>query len=104
MDLGLQLKDVGRIVNATTSTVTNLEKSRTSPRRYLLPKIYGFLGYNPLVINSKSFGKQIRLCRIQNGLSLRKMARELGVDPDTVAKWETMQRVPKPTILERLKN
>src|SRR5260221_9483126 len=44
LDLGLHQKEVAVIVNATTSTVTNWEKNRTSPRLYLLHKIIKFLG------------------------------------------------------------
>ncbi|MBI1805492.1 MAG: helix-turn-helix transcriptional regulator [Ignavibacteria bacterium] len=47
LDLGIHQKDVAALVNATTSTVTNWEKGRSSPRLYLLPKVFEFLGYNP---------------------------------------------------------
>jgi len=76
------------LVNSTISTVTNWEKHRTSPRLYLVPKIIEFLGYDPLQSNATTLGEKIKQYRIQRGLSLRKLAKELGVDPGTLARRE----------------
>ena len=88
LDLGMHQKDVAARVNATTSTVTNWEKGRSHPRLYLLPKVIEFLGYDPFAINATTIGKRIKYYRIQKGLSFRNLAKELGVDPGTLAKWE----------------
>lgn len=88
LDLGLRQKDVAVIVNATTSTITNWEKNRNSPKLYLLPRIIKFLGYDPVDSNATCLGEKIKRYRIRRGLSLRKFAREFGVDPGTLARWE----------------
>ena len=88
LDLGLHQKDVARIVNATISSVTNWERNRTSPRLFLIPKIIKFLGYDPLQGDATNIGEKIKRYRIQKGLSLRKLAKELGIDPTTLARWE----------------
>ena len=102
LDLGLLQKDIAGMVNATTSSVTNWEKNRTSPRLYLLPKIVKFLGYDPLESNATTLGKTIKQYRMQKGLSLRKLARELGIDPGTLARWEKCESAPGAKLGERL--
>lgn len=81
-------KDVGALVNATISTVTNWEKNRTNPRLYLMPKIISFLGYDPIVETTLTPGQQIKQYRQKHGLSIKKLAKTLGVDPTTQARWE----------------
>ena len=95
-------KDVAALVNTTTSTVTNWEKNRTTPRLYLLPKIYNFLGYNPLQGDATSLGERIKQYRNQEGVSLTKLAKELGVDPGSLAKWEKGESMPKGDSKRRL--
>lgn len=95
LDLGILQKDVAVIVNAITLTVTNWEKNRTSPRLYLLPKIIKFLGYDPLQSNATTLCERLKEYRIQKGLSLRRLAKELGIDPGTLANLEKGVRKPK---------
>ena len=97
-------KDVAALVNATTSTVTNWEKNRTSPRLYLLPKITEFLGYDPLQSNATTLAEKIKKYRIQRGLSLRKLAKKLGIDPATLARWERSSTIPRKKLCQALKN
>ena len=95
-------RDVAVLVNATTSTVTNWEKNRTSPRLYLLPEIIKFLGYDPLQSNPSTLGERIKQYRIQKGVSLRKLAKELDVDPGSLATWENGNSEPRGKLKERL--
>ena len=88
LDLGMHQKELAAIVNATTSTVTNWKKNRTNTRLYLILKIIQFLGYNPLQGDASTLGEKIRRNRILRGLSLRKLAKEMGVDPGTLSNWE----------------
>jgi len=91
LDLGMHQKDVAALVNATTSTVTNWERNRNSPKLYLMPKIINFLGYDPLQSNATTLGERIEQYLIQKGLSLRKLAKGLGIDPATIARWENVE-------------
>jgi len=100
LDLRMHQKDVARIVNVSTSTVTNWEKNRTTPRLHFLPKIYEFLGGNPVRGNATSLGEILKQYRIQKGLSMRRLATELGVDPGTLAKWEKGYHEPRGKLKE----
>jgi transcriptional regulator with XRE-family HTH domain len=103
LDLGMHQKDVAARVNATTSTVTNWEKGRTSPRLYFLPRVFKFLGYIPDTNTDTSMGEQIREYRRVNGLNVKKMSFQLGVDPGTVSRWEKEGRMPSQAALKKLK-
>jgi len=81
-------KNGERRVNAATSTVTNREKNRTNPRLRFPPGVFKFLGDDPLQTNATSLGEKIKQQRIQKGLSLRKLAKVLGIGPGTLARRE----------------
>jgi transcriptional regulator with XRE-family HTH domain len=102
LSLGLCQKHVARQVNATTSTVTNWEKNRKSPRLYLMPKIIEFLCHNPLQSNATTLGERIKQYRIQKGLILRRLAEELGVDPGTLTRWEREEVEPRGKLTEKV--
>jgi len=102
LDLKLFQKDVAKAIGVDTLTICNWEKNRTSTRLYLLPKIIEFLGYNPLQSNAITLGEKIKQYRIQKGLSLRKLAKGLRIDPGTLAKWEKGMREPQRMLKERL--
>ena len=101
LDLKLYQKDVAKVIGVDTLTVCNWENNLTTPRLYLLPKIYNFLGYNPLQGNATTIGEKVKQYRIQKGLSLGKLAQELGVDPSTLARWERGESEP-PEKLKKL--
>jgi len=102
LDLKLFQKDVARAIGVDTLTVCNWENNLTTPRLYLLPKICHFLGSNPLQVNPTTLGEKIKQYRIQKGLSLRKLAKELDIDPGTLARWEKYMREPKGKLRVRL--
>ncbi len=104
LDLGLLQKNVAVAVNATTSTITNWEKNRTTPRLRFLPKIYGFLGGNAVRGNATSLEENIKQYRFEHGLSIRKVAKFLNIDPGTLAKWERGIRQPSPRFAKRLRD
>ena len=56
LDLGLFQKDIAGIIGVTTDTITNWEKNRNQPMRWLNLKINKFLGYSPFE-RLKSVGK-----------------------------------------------
>ena len=86
--------DVAKSLGVDTLTVSNWENNLTAFLLYLLPKIIHFLAYNPLQVNVTTPGEKIKPDRIQKGLSLRKLAEELGIDPTTLARWEKNERKP----------
>jgi transcriptional regulator with XRE-family HTH domain len=66
------------------------------------PAIMDFLGYCPYQ-RAVTLGDQIRLLRTHHGLSHRGLAQEIGVDPGSISRWETGDRLPRKRILQRLK-
>lgn len=96
LELKLFQREVARILGVNATTIMNWEKHYTEPQLYLLPKIIKFLGYDPRTKhNSKSIGEQIIEYRRENGLSQRKMARILGIDPSTLGRWERDECLPE---------
>ena len=94
LDLGLYQKDVAQRLGVTTDSVTNWEKGRSSPRLHLIPKIVEFPGYSPLPDESSSFGGRIIQARRAMGVRQDQLARQLGVDPSTLARWERQNIQP----------
>jgi len=91
LDLGMHQKDVAALVNATTSTVTNWEKNRTCPTLEFLPRILSFLGYDPSSDHAATLGEKIKRYRRINGLSIKKLAQQLGIYQGTLARCEKGQ-------------
>ena len=77
------------------------EKNRVTPTFQYLPKIIEFLGYCPYD-PEWSPGKTLSMARKYRGFSQEAMARRLGVDPGTLAKWERDERRPGEEYLKRL--
>ena len=94
LDLGLFQKEVADRIGVVTDTITNWELNRFEPEIRSLPKIIQFLGYNPLPV-AQSTGQGLRRARETQGLSIKAMARRMGVDPSTLARWERGDQEPQ---------
>jgi len=68
-----------------------------------MPAIIQFLGYNPLPAAS-SLPERLATARRALGLSQRKMAGKLGVDPATLMGWEAGRHQPSPKKLALITN
>jgi DNA-binding XRE family transcriptional regulator len=68
-------------------TITNWESNATLPEVRYIPAIIEFLGYDPLPL-ANSLPERLVAARKRLGLSQRKMAVKLGVDPATLMGWE----------------
>lgn len=101
-NLKLFQKEVAKAIVVDTLTICNWENNLTNPRLYLLPRIFKFLGYDPLQSNATTMGERIRQYRIQAGLSLRKLAKGLGIDPATLARWERGESQPRGKLKKRI--
>ena len=107
LDLKLFQKDVAKHLGVTTDTITNWEKNRVGPTLRFIPKIIGFLGYDPLRDSTPTVGQQIKQYRRSHGLSIKKLAQKLDIDPSTLMRWESGKNKPshqfQPVLADLLK-
>ena len=68
-----------------------------------IPKIIKFLGYVPFETSTLSVGEQIILYRKLHGLSQKKLACQIDIDPCTLRKWERDKQKPSEIFLNKLK-
>ena len=68
-----------------------------------MPRILEFLGYIQFVSKATSFDEHIKANKVREGLSLRRMAKILAVDPGTVARWGNEGNLPDYLLLKKLK-
>jgi len=94
-ELGLTQRQTAKVLGVDHVTVWHWENHRTDPEIGMYPRIANFLEYCPYHY-SRSFGELLCLHRAYRGLSKEKMARCLGVHPETVSYWE--QGVCSPTV------
>ena len=92
--LRLLQREVGKKLGVDTCTIYNWENNRTSPYLYSFPKIIKFLVYNPFDSEPKTLGEKLLYCRRILGISQKKLAKTLCVDPTTLARWEKGQSKP----------
>ncbi len=103
LDVNLLQKDVAGILGVDTATIINWERNRCRPTLQVVPKIVRFLEYDPFPVTERqSIGEAIKAYRLMNGLSLKKLAMTLGVDPATLARWEKGQSKLSQELVKRL--
>ena len=93
LDLGLLQKQVAVQIGTDNTTITNWELGHTSPGFRYFPAIRRFLGYLP-ISGTGTRADELKVHRFHRGWSQKEAARDLGVDPSTLAKWERGERVP----------
>jgi transcriptional regulator with XRE-family HTH domain len=103
LDLGLLQKEVGSIIGVDETTIHNWENNRSSPSLYAVPKVIRFLGYNPLPSSPTTLGEKLLSYRKLNGITQEELARRLGVDPTTLARWERGKSRPMENNLQAIK-
>ncbi len=101
LDLGLKQREAAKMIGCNYLTLVNWEKGHFTPRVNRMAGVVRFLGYNPLPTGS-TIAKQLVAHRKARGLTQKNFARELGIDPSTLAKWERGEREPNWEFLERV--
>ncbi len=94
IDLNLLQREVGQRLRVHCLSIVNWELNRNTPEFRHLPAIIGFLGYDPRPIPT-SLPKRLTWFREGKGWNQQRFARELGVDPTTLARWERGERAPQ---------
>jgi len=93
LDLALEQKDVAKRIKVTESTICNWENNQNKPVVQHYPRIMDFLGYCPHQ-HPKNWGERLRLHRIHRGLSYKKLAKAIKVDPGSIQRWEISEKPP----------
>jgi transcriptional regulator with XRE-family HTH domain len=91
--LKLFQKQVAEQLGVDKTSVYNWETNRTKPDLEYMPSIIRFLGYNPLPPAS-AWAERLVQGRTALGLSQKEAARQIEVDPSTLARWERGEREP----------
>ncbi len=93
LDLGLFQSTVAEPIGVDPTTIHNWEGNKSLPAIRYIPAILRFLGYNPFP-SARTFPEQLATVRRMLGMSQRKWAESLGVDPGTLQGWEAGQHEP----------
>ncbi|MFF4684423.1 helix-turn-helix domain-containing protein [Amycolatopsis sp. NPDC001319] len=57
---------------------------------------------NTATTKGRALGAALRKAREERGVSLRSVAKDLGIDPRTLSRWEAGKRVPPPADIARI--
>jgi transcriptional regulator with XRE-family HTH domain len=93
LNLKLLQGQVADQIGVHEQTITGWESNATVPEVRYMPAIIQFLGYDPQP-HADSLPERLAATRRRLGLSQRKMARRLGVDPATLMGWEAGRHQP----------
>jgi transcriptional regulator with XRE-family HTH domain len=96
LDLGLLQREVAEKIGVDETTIYHWERQRTLPEIRFIAPIIDFLGYDPLP-QPKSLSERLKTYRLRMGLSQRKLAAKLGIDPGTLGGWESGKHLPTKT-------
>jgi len=90
MDRQLSQPDLSEILGTSVDTLCNWEHNRNSPKARYLPAIINFLGYTPRELEPilPRLENPIFKYRTHHNITLKDLAKDLGVDRGTLRKFE----------------
>lgn len=105
MDKGLSQPELCSKLGVSVATITNWELNRSQPLDINLPDILEFLGYVPSQIEPQlpRINHPIFQYRVQHGILLKDLAKELGIERGTlrdIEKGKQPQREPVKSIIQ----
>jgi transcriptional regulator with XRE-family HTH domain len=103
LDLGLLQKQVAKKIGVDESTIYNWERQRTLPEIRFIAPIIEFLGYDPFP-EPELFQERLKTNRLRMGLSQKKLAAKLRIDPGTVGNWERAKHKPTKKFQKAIKD
>ena len=104
LELDLYQAQVASILGVDESTVTNWEKNKTNPTLRCIPEIVEFLGYAPETESETTKGQKMVQYRKLRGINQETMARQLGIDPATLGRWERDESKPVGKLLRKVES
>ena len=99
---GLLQRDVAQVLGVNGGTVYNWENHRTQPALNFVSKVFKFLGYALQIDSVSSIGEKLLRYRRLEGLSQKRLASLLRIDPSTLSRWERGLGIPGTTAGQRL--
>jgi len=102
LDLKLTKRQLSVNLNVSDVTIYLWERNKVRPSLAQIPKIIEFLGRDPFEKKIENLGEKLREYRRVRGLSQKKLAEQLGVDPTTVAGWERGKHPPAKRLRSKL--
>jgi len=82
-------------------SIINWEKGHRSPRVNHMAGVVEFLGFNPFQ-NGDTMAHRLVNHRKALGVTQKEFARQLSVDPSTLARWERGEREPAGRFINRV--
>jgi DNA-binding transcriptional regulator YiaG len=101
MDLGCSQPRLAGVLQVTVGTLQSWESGDRAPMVRNWPRIIEFLGYDPTPCEEGIPG-MLRQWRRRAGLTIRRAAAALGVQPGTWTAWELSAAVPTPDSRRRI--
>ena len=93
-------REVAEQIGVDTTSLFNWEGNRSRPEIRYMPAIIRFLGYNPLPAG-QTWDERLVRCRTALGLTQEEAARQMAVDPSTLARWERGEKEPTGAFMKR---
>lgn len=93
LDLGLEQKEVAERLGVHFETLKNWERNVGQPAIGVMPRVIEFIGSNPLP-SPTTFAERLVDYRACFGLRQEELARKLGVNPNTIYRWEAGSEPP----------
>ncbi len=83
---GLTQLQLATLLGVDEISIVNWERGKREPQFRFLPAIKKFLGHDPTT--SENQHHKLKTWRLSQGLSIKRIAQQYGVDPDTWSGWE----------------
>jgi transcriptional regulator with XRE-family HTH domain len=94
IDLGLLQRELANQLGMSESSVPHWERNTTAPAIRFVPRIIAFLGYDPYP-EPIDLSQRLFCGRRRQGLSICGLAKHLGINPETLRRWERGIRIPR---------
>ena len=101
LDLGLRQIDAAKMIGCDEMSIVNWEKSHRTPRVNHMAGVVEFLGFNPFQ-SGDTMAQRLVNHRMASGITQKEFARQIGVDPSTLARWERGEREPACRFINRV--